>query len=425
MLIPEALSPHPSAPGVAAAVPPADTVGQARAIQISPQRLMAVRATGLLDSSAEAGFDGLTATAARLLHAAACFISIVDEHRDFYKSQCGFPDGLAQVRQLEGLTFCHFTLDRSDALVIEDTHATPIWASVPTVQGLGVRAYVGVPLKSEGQNIGSFCVIDVKPRAWTADELETIRQLAVSAARELDLRAALAAAQRAAESARSQALAREQVLAVVAHDLRTPLQVLQLSTRLLQRGGPAAQQQQPTLQRMQAAIDVMATMVDGLLKPSEAAPAMQPIPVETLARDAVHMMAPLAEKSHITLQLQALPDAVVRVDYGQLVRVLGNLIGNSLKYSPEGSVVSVSGARTGGGDMVDIVVSDNGVGMTPQEAAQAFNAGWQSEAARARNDGVGLGLAIVKSLVEANQGYVRIESREGAGTSVTLTLPCG
>lgn len=397
--------------------------GQALAIQRDPQRLLAVRTTDLLDSPAEPGFDGLTATAARLLNAAACFITIVDEHRDFYKSQCGFPDGLAQARQMEGLTFCHFTLDRSDALVIEDTHATPIWASVPTVQSLGVRAYVGVPLKSGGQNIGSFCVIDVKPRAWTAHELETIQELAVSAARELHLRAALTAAQQAAESARSQALAREQVLAVVAHDLRTPLQVLQLSTRLLQRSGAAAHQE-ATLQRMQAAIDVMATMVEGVLKPSEAAPAMQPIPVRTLARDAVHMMAPLAEKSRITLQLHALPEAVVRVDYGQLVRVLGNLVGNSLKYSPQGSVVSVSGARIGGSPLVDIVVSDNGVGMSPQDVAQAFNAGWQSDAARARDDGVGLGLAIVKSLVEANHGRVRIESCEGAGTSVTITLPC-
>ncbi len=425
MLTPEArpsgqASPTPAIP----APPPQDALGQALALQRSQQRLRAVQATGLLDSAAEPGFDGLTATAARLLNAPACFISIVDAHRDFYKSQCGFPEGLAQSRQMEGLTFCHFTLDRNDALVIEDTLAAQPWADVPTVQSMGVRAYVGVPLRSAGQNIGSFCVIDMKPRAWTADELETIRQLAVSAARELDLRAALAAARQAADSARAQALAREQVLAVVAHDLRTPLQVLQLSTRLLERGGTSARQQRPTLQRMQAAIDVMSTMVNGLLKPSEAAPALQPIAVATLAGDAVHMMAPLAEKSRIALQLQALPDAVVRVDYGQLVRVLGNLIGNSLKYSPAGSVVSVGGTLTGGGDMVDIVVSDNGVGMNAQEVAQAFNAGWQSEAARERNDGVGLGLAIVKSLVQSNQGYVRIESREGAGTSVTVTLPC-
>lgn len=392
--------------------------------QASPRRLRAVRDSGLLDSPAEPGFDSLTATAARLLGAAACFISIVDERRDFYKSQSGFPEPLATAREMEGATFCHFTLDRDDVLAIEDTHSDPKWRAVPTVDSLGVRAYAGVPLQWDGQNIGSFCVIDVVPRAWTPDELETIRQLAASAARELDLRAAVAEARHAAAMARAQALSRESVLAVVAHDLRTPLQVLQLSATRLQRSSDT--QEGAILQRMQSAIGIMATMVEGLLKPSESPSTVQAIPVAQLSADAVHMMAPLAEKCRTTLSLGDLPDAVVRVDYGQMVRVLGNLVGNSLKYSPEGSCVRLSGALAGTphAPWVELTVTDNGVGMSPEEVAQAFDPGWQSERARLRNDGVGLGLAIVKSLVESNGGQVRMESRPGAGTSVTIALPC-
>ncbi|MEZ4179860.1 sensor domain-containing diguanylate cyclase, partial [Salmonella enterica] len=82
-----------------------------------------MRDSGLLDSPAEPGFDSLTATAARLLGAAACFISIVDEQRDFYKSQSGFPEPLATAREMAGATFCHFTLDRDDVLAIDDTHS--------------------------------------------------------------------------------------------------------------------------------------------------------------------------------------------------------------------------------------------------------------------------------------------------------------
>lgn len=394
------------------------------ASQASPRRLQAVRDSGLLDSPAEPGFDSLTATAARLLGAAACFISIVDERRDFYKSQSGFPEPLASTREMAGTTFCHFTLDRDDVLAIEDTHADPQWRAVPTVDSLGVRAYAGVPLRWDGQNIGSFCVIDVVPRAWTPDELETIRQLAASAARELDLRAAVAEARQAAAMARAQALSRESVLAVVAHDLRTPLQVIQLSAARLQRSSDP--QQAAVLQRMLSATGMMTTMVEGLLKPPEALSTVQVIAVAQLAADAVHMMAPLAEKCRTTLSLGDLPDAVVRVDYGQMVRVLGNLVGNSLKYSPEGSCVQLSGALAGTphAPRVELTVTDNGIGMNPGEVAQAFDPGWQSERARLRNDGVGLGLAIVKSLVESNGGQVRMESRPGAGTSVTIALPC-
>ena len=405
------------AESVAPSTPDSETLAQARA---SSLRLGAVRATGLLDSPQEMGFDSLTTTTARLLNAAVCFISVVDEGRDFYKSQSGFPDPLARARQLEGPTFCHFTLDRDDALVINDTLASPVWSAVPTVQTLGVRAYVGVPLKSAGENIGSFCVVDTVPRDWTADELETIRQLAASAARELDLRAALASAQQAAVTARAQALSRERVLAVVAHDLRTPLQVLQLSAKLLQRSGD--QRNEAVTTRMLSAVGMMATMVDGLLKATDFQSSVQPVTIDTLTGDAVDMMAPIAEKFAIALTLGPLPDAVVRVDYGQLVRVLGNLIGNSLKYSPTGSAIRVTAIRQG--SSVEMTVTDNGVGMSAEEVARAFDAGWQSEAAKARKDGVGLGLGIVKSLVEANRGQVRMESLPGMGTSVTITLPC-
>lgn len=392
-----------------------------RALQRASQvRMAAVRASGLLDSPTEPSFDSLTATTARLLGAAVCFISVVDETRDFYKSQSGFPDQLAQAREMDGETFCHFTLDRDDPLVINDTLTSPTWSAVPTVHSLGVRAYVGVPMKLAGENIGSFCVVDTVPREWTVQELETIRQLAVSAARELDLRAALAVAQELTATARAQALSRERVLAVVAHDLRAPLQVLQLSATLLQRTDGS--RNASVTARMLSAVSMMTTLVDGLLQTADPQSAVQPVTVATLAGDALDMMAPIGEKFSIALVLGAMPDAVVRVDYGQLVRALGNLIGNSLKYSPAGSTVRLSAAQHGAS--VELTVADSGVGMNADEVARAFDAGWQSDAARARKDGVGLGLGIVKSMVEANHGQVRIDSCPGVGTSVTITLPC-
>ena len=159
-----------------------------------PQRLAAVRDTNLLDTEAEEVFDRLTRLAVRLVGIPAAFISLVDANRDFYKSACGFGEPLATTRELAGLTFCHYTVQRTEPLIIPDTAADPEYRNVSTVKTLGVAAYVGVPLVVNGQAVGAFCAIDTKPHAWTAGEIEVLTELAASAQREIELRGAFAAA---------------------------------------------------------------------------------------------------------------------------------------------------------------------------------------------------------------------------------------
>ncbi len=168
--------------------------GALNAVQ-DPRRLACVRGTSLLDSPVEEAFDRLTRLAAKLTGAPVTFISLVEEGRDFYKSCFGFPEPLASDRQLTGTTFCHYALVSQGPLVIEDTLAHPIYRNVPTVESLGVRAYLGIPLKLDGMAIGSFCAIDFTPRAWSALEIEVMEELAASTMREIELRAAIDAAE--------------------------------------------------------------------------------------------------------------------------------------------------------------------------------------------------------------------------------------
>jgi signal transduction histidine kinase len=154
-----------------------------------PRRLDALRETGLLDSEVEAEFDRLTRLAARLLGVPATFFSLVDEDRDFYKSCFGFAEPLASERQLTGVTFCHYSLVAEGALVIPDTRADPVYRTVPTVESLGVAAYLGVPVHAPtGEVLGSFCAINFQPHDWSPLEVETMKELAKSAEREVALR---------------------------------------------------------------------------------------------------------------------------------------------------------------------------------------------------------------------------------------------
>lgn len=157
-----------------------------------PRRLAALHRTGLLDSSATEEFDRITRLGAIAINVPATFVSLVDEHRDFYLSNCGFGEPLASERQLTGQTFCHFTIEREEPLVIPDTRADPRYRNVPTVESLGVAAYLGAPLTLlTGEVIGSFCAIDHSPRQWTPAEIRSARDLATLVIAEIELRAAI------------------------------------------------------------------------------------------------------------------------------------------------------------------------------------------------------------------------------------------
>jgi PAS domain S-box-containing protein len=181
-----------------------------------PKRLAVLRETGLLDSIQEEAFDRLTRLAAKLTGAPVTFISLVDDERDFYKSCFGFPEPLASQREMTGTTFCHYALVSRGPLVIEDTLAHPIYRTVPTVQSLGVRAYLGIPLKIRGVVIGSFCAIDFVPRAWTPLHIEVMEELAASTMREIELRAAVDDAE--VERSRLKALLEHAPVAVIFAD---------------------------------------------------------------------------------------------------------------------------------------------------------------------------------------------------------------
>jgi PAS domain S-box-containing protein len=169
--------------------------GRSRSAILDAERLAVVRATGLLDSQKEEAFDRLTRLAAKLTGAPVTFLSLVDEERDYYKSCFGFPEPLASDRQMTGTTFCHYALLSDGPLVIEDTLADPVYRQVPTVTSLGVRAYLGIPLRTQGATIGSFCAIDFQPREWSALQVEVMEELAASTMREIELRSAIELAQ--------------------------------------------------------------------------------------------------------------------------------------------------------------------------------------------------------------------------------------
>ena len=154
-----------------------------------PRRLDAVHALRLLDTPAEDAFDRLTRLAARLLRAPIALVSVVDGRRQFFKSAYGLPEPWASLRETPlSHSFCKHVVASAAPLSITDSRQHPLVCRNAAIGDLGVVAYLGAPLTlTSGIVIGSFCVIDTKPRAWTTSERQTMADLAASIMSEIAL----------------------------------------------------------------------------------------------------------------------------------------------------------------------------------------------------------------------------------------------
>lgn len=158
-----------------------------------PKRLAALKATGLLDSDAEAAFDRFTRMAARWLGTPVAAISLVDDRRQFFKSAVGLGEPWASKREtpLE-YSFCQYAVTTREPLVVADAREHPFLRSNLAVTELSVVAYAGVPLvTSEEHVLGALCVVDSEPRPWGENEIEVLRDLAALTITEIELRAQL------------------------------------------------------------------------------------------------------------------------------------------------------------------------------------------------------------------------------------------
>jgi hypothetical protein len=153
-----------------------------------PERLQALRATGLLDSPAEEPFDRITKLAARVLNAPVALISLVDADRQFFKSSVGLREPWHSARQTPlSHSFCRHTLDTAEPLVIEDSRLHPLVRDNLAVRDLDAVAYAGIPLIHNGHVLGTLCVLDHHPRVWTRDQIETLEALGASVLSEMEL----------------------------------------------------------------------------------------------------------------------------------------------------------------------------------------------------------------------------------------------
>jgi signal transduction histidine kinase len=225
---------------------------------------------------------------------------------------------------------------------------------------------------------------------------------------------------REAEEARQ---AREDLLAIVSHDLRNPLSSILTSVAILDKttDDERVQKFAQTISRSAARMDrLIRDLLDFAQIQSGALTVEREVnDSESLIHDTVELLRPLAEQKQLRLETQSDGDLDVSCDRDRILQVLSNVVSNAIKFTPEAGSVTLRVARSGGN--AEFSITDTGPGIPAPELAHIWERFWQGTK-RGRGS-VGLGLSIAKALVEAHGGSIWAESRLGLGTTIHFTLP--
>ena len=223
--------------------------------------------------------------------------------------------------------------------------------------------------------------------------------------------------------------ARDELVAVVSHDLRNPMTIISMLCGMMQKAfssdGPHTSRRiTSAIDTMQQASSRMSVLLDDLLDTSKIEAGRytispQPLDVSQIFEEALSLLAPLALDKAVELTFHAEPDLKINADPERLFQVLSNLIGNAIKFTPAQGKIGV--AAMSNGDDIVFSVRDSGKGIAPEQLPHIFDRYWTAKEGNAL--GTGLGLYISQGIIKAHGGQLLAESTPGEGSEFRFTVP--
>ena len=364
-----------------------------------------------------------------------CIIEIVeaDERLKRVKVVSADPDNAALATRIERVAidqerphFARAVLENRRPIIIErvTSHDLESFAQSPEhlrlLHAMEPTSVMGLPLLIRGQLHGVVVFVSSTPsRRYRRDDIQFAEALAERAALAIENGQLYRAAVQATQF-------RDEMLGVVAHDLRNPLSVILMQSSALRRRGPEPERRNAgAIDAIHRSANRMKRLIQDLLdvtlvESRQLGLERGPLPTRQLLQEAVDALRPLAAADSLDLRLEAppvLPD--IWGDHHRLLQVLENLIGNAIKFTPAGGHITVN-ASARDRDVL-FRVSDNGFGISAADVPHVFDRFWQAR--KGVRDGAGLGLPITRGIVEAHGGRISVDSTLGSGSTFRFTVP--
>ena len=368
----------------------------------------------------------LARSAAIALQVRRASIRILDETGENIPMVAAY--GLSEAYQNKGLVkLSRSPLDREamagQAILVHDAPRDPRIQYPKEVAAEGIGSILVVPISGRSRTLGVLRVYAEGPDRFTQADVDFVLAIARQGAIAIENALAHEALQNADR-------ARALFVRTVTHELRAPVSGAQSLLRVLIQGmtGELTRQQREILDRVETRLKNLMELIHDLLalaasKTAELQEPPRAIPLQEAVQHAIDLVSQEAGEKQIRLAFEAPAEAIlVRATPDGLGQIFGNLVGNAVKYTPQGGRVTVQVARQPTG--VVVTVADTGMGIPAEDLPhlweEFFRAG---NAKRSGITGTGLGLSIVKRLVETFEGMIRVQSAEGKGTTFTVSLP--
>jgi signal transduction histidine kinase len=421
-----------------------------------PGRLAALRAVALLDTPTEESFDRLTWLAARITHAPVALVSLIDADRQFFKSCLGLPEPWLSRRETPlSHSFCQYNRVPNHPLLVRDARIDPLFKDNPAIRDLQVIAYLGIPLvTSDGYVLGSFCVIDKKPRRWTGDDISVLEKLSLAVMTEIQLRAEVSVRQRTEERLRAQneelrrvhedlekesaerlqaleqlrqrenmllhqsrLAAMGEMISNIAHQWRQPLNVLALIAQELpvtaRTGALSGEELQDKVHKMMDVIVHMSKTIDDFRNFFGPGTVKVEFPVRETIDRTLSLLEGALKQRQIKVEVIEESSPIVRGCPNELAQVLINIIMNAkdafvAKEVPEPAITIRIGNA---GGRAFVTIADNAGGVPDDIIGRIFEPYFTT---KGPDKGTGIGLYMSKMIIENNmEGSLTVRNVDG------------
>ena len=375
----------------------------------------------ILDTLPEGEFDALVELAALITGSPISLMNLLDHNRQWSKAAYGIETGTTPRHE----TVCQFTILGDDNFEIQDLTKDDRFKHMSYVEDdPNFRSYSGYPLRSpDGYNIGALCVLDYKPKKLTSDQKKGLETISSEIIARLELRK---------HQSELEKLNREKdhFLRAVNHDIKSPINGIISSANYLLNNWDGDKEELSQFLNMielsgRKLIDYTGELVSNSMQHGESKLIIDEVDLNELISDLIHIYTPLAEAKKVNIKTHLDTPEPFRLDNEKFKLILSNLISNALKFSSCEDTIVLSAEFIGSNQKtLSCKVTDTGMGVPEKFLPTLFEKNKSHQRQGTQGEiSTGMGLPIVKSYIELHNGSIKVDSKEGQGTSFRIEIP--